>query len=42
MIARTIDCGACLYEVIELRTLACDQQLGCGIVEARTLQLPDG
>lgn len=28
--------------MLELRTLACDQELGGSIVEARPLQLPDG
>ena len=33
--------GVCLHEVIELRPLARNQELGRGIVKARALQLPD-
>lgn len=34
--------GIRLHEMLKLRTLACDQKLGCGIVETLALQLPDG
>lgn len=34
-------CGACLHEMIELRPLARNQELGRGIVEALTLKLSD-
>jgi hypothetical protein len=34
-------CGVYLHEVVKLRPLAGDQELGRGIVKARALQLPD-
>ncbi|WP_027529085.1 hypothetical protein [Bradyrhizobium sp. WSM3983] len=34
-------CGVYLHEVVKLRPLARDQELGRSIVEALTLQLPD-
>ena len=35
-------CAKCLYETLELRPLARDQEMGCGVIESGTLQLADG
>ena len=39
---RPYACRICFHQMIELRPLARDQELGRGIVEALALQLPDG